>query len=177
MIYSQLIASIFLVLFTVVASIDGMYFHLYKYRLFEKKDSIREHNLHTLNAFFFPFTVLLLFVLNASGFLLWISIILTLITLILEFMDVFEEKKSRKHLGGLTSLEYSMHFGMSGIRSAYTVLVLAQKPFLAWSLWSPWIIRDVHYPFSLRIIGMSVAILGVPVFLLHYYLGSYFEKS
>ena len=172
----QFIAAIFLILFTFVATIDGIYFHLYKYRLFARKESIKEHHLHTLNAFLFPITVVLLFVINSAGFLLWILVLLTAVTLIVEFLDVFEENASRKSLGGLTSLEYSMHFAMSGIRATYTTLILAQKPYWAWSLWSSWFIVNGHEPLYLKVIGLSVAFLGVPVFILHYYLGRNYER-
>ena len=171
----QIIACLLLILFTIVASIDGLYFHLYKYRLFERKESIKEHHLHTANAFLFPITILLLFVYDVAGFLLWLSVVITILTLIIEFYDVFEEKKSRADLGGLTSLEYSMHFGMSGIRAAYTAIVLTQKPLIAWSLGSPFLIHETHYPLFVRVIGACVAGLALPIFILHYYLGRHFE--
>ena len=176
MIDSQWICAFFLLLFTVVATVDGLYFHLYKYRLFARKESLREHHLHTWNAFLFPMTVVLLFVINASGVLLWVSLLLTLLTLFIEFLDVFEEKSSRKSLGGLTSLEYSMHFAMSGIRATYTTLIFAQKPLQAWSLWGPWH-GEMPVGFSfLRVMGACVAFLGIFVFILHYYLGRNCER-
>ena len=176
MLSSQFIAAIFLILFTCVASVDGIYFHLYKYRLFARKESLKEHYYHTINSFLFPITVVLLFVINSAGFLLWLSVLLTIVTLVVEFLDVFEEKSSRKNLGGLTSLEYSMHFAMSGIRATYTTLILAHKPFLAWSLWGSWFLVTAYEALFLKIIGLSVAILGVPVFILHYYLGRNCER-
>ena len=172
----QIFACIFLIIFTLVASIDGFYFHLYKYKLYTRKESIYEHFLHTLNSFFFPFTIVLLFIFNVSGILLWLSIILTLITLVIEFVDVFEEKKSRENIGGLSSLEYAMHFSMSGLRATYTTIILAGKPLAAWTL-SKGNLSLVHYPLPLAIIGTSVAVLGVPVFILHYYLWRNFEKN
>lgn len=167
----QYVATFFLVFFTLVATIDGLYFHLYKYRLFERPECLREHHLHTINAFLFPWTVLLLFVFNSAGILLWSAIALTLFTLLIEFIDVFEERKSRRLMGGLTSLEYSMHFAMSGLRATYTSIVLAQKPLAAWSLGAPMLLPSQHYPEFLRILATSVFILGLPVFVLHFYLG------
>ncbi len=175
--YAQSFATIFLILFTLVATIDGIYFHLYKYRLFARKESLKEHHLHTINSALFPITIVLLFVINSSGFLLWLSVLLTIVTLVIEFLDVFEENSSRKSLGGLTSLEYSMHFAMSGIRATYTTLILADKPFWAWSLSSPWFLESPHEALFIRIIGLCVTVLGVPVFILHYYLGRNHEKK
>lgn len=177
MFYSQLIACIFLLLFTIVATVDGIYFHLYKYRLFARKESIKEHYLHTINSFLFPITVFLLFVINSAGFMLWFVLFLTIATLIIEFIDVFEEKSSRENLGGLTSLEYSMHFAMSGIRATYTTIILAQKPFLAWSLQNSWIAVYQENLLFTRIIGLCVAFLGIPIFILHYYLGKKYERQ
>jgi hypothetical protein len=175
--YLTISALIFLIIFTLVASIDGIYFHLFKYKLYSRPESIKEHHLHTLNSFLFPFTIVFLFIFNTGGLLLWLAVILTILTLIVEFVDVFEEKKSRMKLGGLTSLEYSMHFGMSGIRATYTTLVFAGKPLFAWSLSAPLLIplKVIPYPFS--IITLSVAILGIPIFIIHYYLGRKFEKK
>ena len=175
--YLTIFALIFLIIFTLVASIDGIYFHLFKYKLYSRPESIKEHHLHTLNSFLFPLTIVFLFIFNKGGLLLWLAVILTILTLIVEFIDVFEEKKSRMKLGGLTSLEYSMHFGMSGIRATYTTLVFAGKPLFAWSLSAPLLIplKVIPYPFS--IITLSVAILGVPIFIIHYYLGRKFEKK
>jgi hypothetical protein len=177
MLYSHLIAVILLVLFTFVATVDGLYFHLYKYRLFKRKESIVEHHLHTLNSFLFPFTVFFLFVINCAGYLLWICVFLSAITLLIEFLDVFEEKSSRKRLGGLTSLEYSMHFSMSAIRASYTTLILSWKPFSAWSLKSPLVLQALQESLLLKTIGICVAILGIPVFILHWYLGRGCEKQ
>ena len=173
---SQFIAALFLLVFTFVATIDGIYFHLYKYRLYSRKESIKEHHLHTINAFLFPITVLLLFVINSAGFMLWVSILLVVLTIIIELLDVFEEKSSRNDLGGLTSLEYSMHFAMSGIRATYTTLILANKPTWMWSLMSPWTLPMPQELAFLRVIGLCIAFIGVPVFFLHYYLGRNFEK-
>jgi hypothetical protein len=173
---SQIIACIFLILFTFVATVDGLYFHLYKYKLYARKDSIKEHHLHTLNALFFPVTVVLLFVINSSGPLLWILLFFIIATLVVEFLDVFEERASRESLGGLTSLEYSMHFAMSGIRTAFSSLILVHKPAWMWSLRSPWILEMPQGALFLKIVGLSVAVLGIPVFILHYYLGRSCEK-
>jgi len=166
----EICAVIFLLIFTLVATVDGLYFHLYKYRLYAHKESIYEHHLHTINSFLFPFTVLLLFVVNSSGWLLWLAIFLTVLTLIVEFLDVFEERRSRKKFGGLTSLEYSMHFAMSGLRATYTTLILASKPFAAWSLYSS-LVLYMPYAIWMKVIGISIMTLGFPIFFIHYFLG------
>lgn len=171
----EIVSVLFLCLFSLIAAIDGLYFHIYKYKLYSKKDSIFEHQLHTINAFLFPLSVLFLFVFNSAGLFLWIAIALTLLTLVVEFWDVFEERKSREHFGGLTSMEYAMHFGMSGLRATYTTLILAAKPAVAWT-WSQYLLPQ-HYPIVIQVIGISIITLGIIIFMLHYYLGRLCEKS
>ncbi|WP_186644778.1 hypothetical protein [Fluviispira vulneris] len=164
----EIASCIFLVIFTLIATIDGLYFHIFKYRLYERKESQKEHLLHSFNSLFFPFTTFLLFAENFSGVLLWLALILTLITLFIEFWDVFEERKSRSSLGGLTSLEYSMHFAMAGMRAVFTSLILANKPWFAWSLSGP--IMLYNYADYTRYIGYSITLAGIPIFILHFFL-------
>ena len=157
-----------------IATFDGIYFHLYKYRLYAKKESKKEHLLHTANCFLFPFTILFIFLDKFNGIFFWIGIFLTLLTLIIEFLDVFEENKSRKKIGGLTSLEYSMHFAMSGLRATYTTLILVSKPSHFWFT------SSYNYQYRIDIIDYfiyPVAFIGVMVFLLHFILIFYKNES
>lgn len=171
----ELFSTFFLCLFSLIAAIDGLYFHIYKYKLYSKKKSIFEHQLHTINSFLFPVSILFLFVFNSAGLFLWIAVALTLLTLVVEFWDVFEERRSRESFGGLTSMEYAMHFGMSGLRATYTALILAAKPREAWS-WSQYLLPH-GYPIVIHVIGISIVTLGIIIFMLHYYLGRLCEKS
>jgi hypothetical protein len=161
------LALLLLLAFTTIASVDGFYFHLWKYRLWARPDSRREHRLHTWNALLFPLTLVPLFLAEARGAWLWAGLLLNVVTLVVESLDVFEERGSRASLGGLTSTEYWMHFLMSGLRWGYVVAVLAAIPAEAWR--GPavlaWRLPDAGDATSL--IGWSVVLLGIPVALLH----------
>lgn len=60
-------ATIFLALFALVAAVDGLYFHLWKYRLYARPESVYEHKLHTVRAFLFIPIVFFLFYQNFGG--------------------------------------------------------------------------------------------------------------
>ena len=75
---SLLCAVLCLVLSTTIAGVDGLYFHLYRYRLYARPASRYEHKLHTINAVLFVPQVVLLFCLQVSGLWLWLSLSLRL---------------------------------------------------------------------------------------------------
>lgn len=136
--------SVFLVLFLLVATIDGLYFHLWKYRLFARTESLYEHKLHTIRAFLFIPIVFFLFYADFGGITLWAGIAFILLDLIVEMLDVFTENDSRTSLGGLTSLEYAAHVAATTFRVAAISFILAAKPASAWSLSSPLIIGEYN---------------------------------
>jgi hypothetical protein len=167
------VASVALLLvFTTIASVDGFYFHLYKYRLWERPECRREHWLHTLNACLFPLTLAPLFLARTAGAWLWLALALNVATLVVESVDVFEERGSRSRMGGLTSTEYWMHFMMSGLRWGYVTLAFAAVPASAWLAPASWAWR---LPASaLDLLGAApwgVTILGLPVAAFHVALG------
>ena len=166
----KLLSCLFLLLFLIVASIDGLYFHLYKYKLYARKDSRKEHLLHTLNSILFPWSIYFLFLDEFKGIYLWFGVFLTLISLIIEYMDVFEENKSRKTIGGLTSLEYSMHFGMSALRSIYTTLILVSKPKEDWFITGGNIIQNTSSDLYMKYFLYPVILMGLFVAGLHFVL-------
>lgn len=47
-----IISSILLICYSLLAVFDGVFLHLYKYRLYQHKESKFEHFTHTLRAFF-----------------------------------------------------------------------------------------------------------------------------
>ena len=167
-----LFATLLLLAFTTIASVDGFYFHLYKYRLWERPESRREHWLHTWNACLFPLTLAPMFLAAATGAYLWAGLLLNVATLVIESFDVFEERGSRASLGGLTSTEYWMHFLMSGLRWGYAVLIFAAVPAEAWFASAGWSWRLPSSAMDLMtILPWGVALLGLPVALIHVALG------
>ena len=127
-------ALVCLEVFALVAIIDGIYFHLMKYRLFAHRDSRYEHVLHTIHALFFPFLVVLLFLRELAGAALWATVALVAADFVVEMLDVVCERESRAALGGLSSPEYAVHvLAITSRVSAFT-LALAARPAAAWSL-------------------------------------------
>jgi len=166
------VAIVLLLAFTTVAAIDGFYFHLWKYRLWERPETQREHALHTLNACLFPFTIVPLSLADCGGAWLWAGVALNAALVVVESVDVLEERGSRALLGGLSSVEYWMHFLMSGLRWGYMVAALSLVPAERWTGPASWTWRLPSGPSD--ILGAAVwgvTLMGVPVALVHLYLG------
>ncbi|MES2856001.1 MAG: hypothetical protein V4692_09060 [Bdellovibrionota bacterium] len=148
--------AILLILFCSLGVFDGLYFHIYKYRLHEHPSSRREHQIHTLRAFVFVPLSILLFVVPSGGYLLYGAIALVLLDLALELTDILEERVSRKPLGGISSEESAIHVFASSFKFAAVVLVLVTKDSQAFSLDSPLVHGEVSFS-VLPIIGALFA--------------------
>lgn len=135
-------ATVFLGLFAIIAAVDGFYFHLWKYRLYARAESLYEHQLHTIRAFLFVPIVFFLFYKNFGGLALWLGVFFIFLDLIVEIMDVLDENQSRAALGGLSPVEYLIHILATMLRTAFIVLALAAKPLSAWNLSSPVILEE-----------------------------------
>src|SRR6185369_8512911 len=70
-----------------LGAVDGLYFHLWKYRLYSRPETRYEHKLHTLRAFLFIPIVWLLFGKNYGGLLLWAGVLATVADLLIELLD------------------------------------------------------------------------------------------
>lgn len=165
------VASALIIGYTVLAIIDGLYLHLWKYRLHTGKESIYEHKLHTLRAVLFPVVLYLLFAKNFGGILLWIGMLFGVTDLVIGAKDIFEEKHSRKELGGLSSFEYFIHVCANSIHVTYLTLIVIAKPVSAWSFSSPALLTG-PYPsmmWSVFVLMLPGAVIGavVHVWLLH----------
>lgn len=159
-------ATMLLGIFTSIATVDGFYFHIYRYRLYARPECAREHELHTLNAVLFPFTLAPLFLASVTGGWLWLTAVVLGGTLFIECLDVLTEGDSRAALGGLTPVEYLMHFLMSGLRWASLTLAFAALPAGAWSSSASWrwhALLDSPFAF----IAWCIAVVSLPVALVH----------
>ncbi len=159
------VSAICLNLAILLGSVDGVYFHLWKYRLFKWKESRPEHMLHTARAFLFIPIAWLLFGKNYGGWLLWIGVAFASADAIVELIDILIERRSRASLGGLSTAEYAIHVNATGLRFASLALIFVAKPVEAWSLSSPTLL-DPAYPSWLTwlmlntIPGSSIAALA-----------------
>lgn len=117
---------ILMVLFVLLGMYDGIYLHIFKYRLYENPDSKFEHLTHTVRAVLFPFILFFLYMQEtASGFYIGISFVaLDLVTL---GVDAYEEKDSRSFMGGLPRWEYIIHLFVNGFHFAAIAVFLVLK--------------------------------------------------
>jgi hypothetical protein len=123
-----------LVVFSFLSIFDGIYFHLWKFRLQEKEDSKFEHLTHTARAILFIPALVLIYSIGISGLLAWIALFVLGLDLVVEVFDVLNEKKSRAAIGGLPSEEYLLHIILTTLRVAALTLAFASIPAEAWSL-------------------------------------------
>ena len=137
-------ATVFLVLFGAVGAYDGLYLHLWKYRLHAREESRYEHKLHTVVAILFLPVVWLLFSNNFGGLALWTGVFFVALSFVVEMMDVLAENDSRATLGGLAREEYAAHVVAITTRSAAIALALAAKPAAAWQLSAPLVLADPY---------------------------------
>jgi hypothetical protein len=160
------IAAILQAAFTFFAAGDALYFHFWKHRLHKHRSSEKEHWLHTANAMLFPLTVYFLFCGNFTGALLWLGIAATLITFVIEFLDVAHEKVSRIPFGGVSAVEGVLHFGMGVLRAMAFGFLLASKPLESFS-WNAPLVSPAAYPSWVVTMGALMFAASVPMALWH----------
>jgi hypothetical protein len=137
-------ATVFLMIFGMVAAYDGLYLHLWKYRLYARPESRREHKLHTAQGILFIPVIFFLFYQDFGGWALWAGALFLALEQIVEIMDVLDENQSRAGLGGLSSTEYAAHVIAITARTVAVALALAAKPLSAWSLDAPLVSGPGH---------------------------------
>lgn len=120
------LATLFLLLFMVLATYDGFYLHIFKYRLFDRHESLFEHKTHTARAILFPLIVWFLFI-DGSLISFTIGVFLVIADLIVLAIDAYSEKDSRRFMGGLPRWEYIIHLFANAFHFSAIALVLALK--------------------------------------------------
>lgn len=130
------ISSGILFLFLILSLVDGIYFHLWKFRLQERDDSKFEHLTHTMRALLFIPTLILFYLFGATGLILWLGVAVLAADFIFEVLDILNERKSRATLGGLSSAEYLVHILLTTLRIAAFTLMFVALPLEAWHLQS-----------------------------------------
>lgn len=128
---------VFLNLFMIVGAVDLFYFHMWKYKLHTRPESIYEHKLHGVFALIMVPLAYFLYYQNSGGWALWAGVFFVVAALTVEMLDVFSEGDSRASVGGLTTGEYSLHVAATILKVASFAFIFATKPVAAWSLESP----------------------------------------
>ena len=120
------LSAIFLVLFMLLATYDGLYLHLWKYELFKREESRFEHKTHTIRAILFPLIVWLLFI-NTDDFSFYLGMTFVIIDLITLAIDAYSEKESRQFMNGLPKWEYIIHLFSNGFHFSAIALFLGTR--------------------------------------------------
>jgi len=119
------LATLSLILFMVLATYDGFYLHIWKYRLFDRAESKFEHKTHTVRAILFPLIVWLLCIEETSFWAFATGLALVIIDIVVLGIDAYHEKESRSFMGGLPTWEYIVHLFANAFHFSAIILVLA----------------------------------------------------
>jgi hypothetical protein len=133
-------SAVALAVFLALAAIDGVYLHIWRYRLHTRAASRREHRLHTLTAVLFAATLPALFLWETGGLLLWSGVALVAADLTVSVFDMLSERESRADLGGLSTAEYVLHMAIMSARGVALALTLGARPAAAWMPDAPWVL-------------------------------------
>ncbi len=117
----------FLVLFMLLATYDGFYLHIWKYELFNKKESAFEHKTHTIRAILFPLIIWFLFIDTENSLSFYFGLSLVLLDLITLGLDAYSEEDSRKFMNGLPKWEYIIHLFTNSFHFAAIVIIIITR--------------------------------------------------
>jgi hypothetical protein len=120
------ISMILLILFALLGLYDGLYLHIFKYRLYEHAESRTEHIIHTIRGILFP-AILYFFYLKGDCISFTIGMMLVAFDLVTLGIDAYLEGDSRKFMGGLPRWEYIIHLFVNGFHFAAISVFLATK--------------------------------------------------
>jgi hypothetical protein len=167
---------VLLLAFAALAPIDGLYLHLWRYRLHSRAESRREHGLHTARAVLFPTILVLLYAGSSSGWPLLLGTALALIDVAVQAADMWMEPGSRARLGGLSPFESMLHGVLTTLASASLALMLGSKPKGAFSLEAPATLGASHGPFADQVVELllpgAALIAGLHLYLLVHPVGA-----
>jgi len=126
------ISAILLIGFSVLSLVDGLYFHLYKFRLHARPETRREHWAHTGRALLFIPTLLLVLAGTTSGWLLWLGVAAVMADVGVSIADVILERTARDFQDGLPAYEQKLHVVLSVLHVGAIAASLAARPAAAW---------------------------------------------
>ncbi|MGH7963092.1 MAG: hypothetical protein ACRERD_14890 [Candidatus Binatia bacterium] len=152
-----------------IGAVDGIYNHLYRYRLYAHASSLTEHLSHTLLGLGLTLTTaMLVFVeMGSLGFAFFLGI--QALMLLNTLWDVSIEPKSRAPLGGFPPQEYFLHTVIFLVHGAFVWAVIANAdqlvhgPGFGTLRWPP-------LPAFMLSNAVAFVIVGVGMLILHVYL-------
>ena len=96
-----------------VGAYDVLYYHIYKLRLYQHHDALWENLTHLVRALLFAVMLLTVLHVRASGWWWFLYPTLLGFELINTMSDVILEPRSRRNIGGLPPVEYTLHIFLS----------------------------------------------------------------
>jgi hypothetical protein len=149
-----------------IGTFDVLYYHFYRFRLYERPECFQEHLLHTANVLVTPMIVAGLYIGVTGGHALWLGTGFAVTQLIVLLWDVVVEPDSRARLGGLPAPEYVIHIVVCMMHAASLALVLASRPSGAWSGSAPMWLEPIRW--DARDCAMvALCVIAVPLGILH----------
>jgi hypothetical protein len=136
-----------------IGAADGLYFHLWKFRLYARPASQLEHVTHTIRACLLGPMLWFAFV-SAN---LWALIALVALDSAVVLGDVSMENESRRALGGIPTAEYLVHVMATALHSAAVALAIG--------FW--WKFGAAEVPVLVRDGALLLIATTVPVAVLH----------
>ena len=154
-------AVVTLLSFSVIGSLDALWYHLVRERLYARKDSIYEHRLHTARMALMAPIAIVLYAMPSSGALLWLGVAFLVVDQVVEVLDVREERRSRRSSGGLSRGESAVHLVATALRVASVVAILASRPLASWDPRGSFFDVGVNRPTWMMLALVGVALTSV----------------
>jgi hypothetical protein len=107
-----------------VGSYDVLYYHIWKLRLYRQRDAVWENVTHAIRALLFAAMMFTVLHLHCSGWWWLLYPVLLSFELINTMTDTVLEPFSRKNMGGLPPVEYSLHVFLSIVTGAALASVI-----------------------------------------------------
>ncbi len=146
-----------------VGGFDVLYYHMYRGRLWQRPEALRENVTHAIRALLFATFFFVLMFVEARGAWWWLFPALCAVELVNTMADTFLEKSSRAPQGGLENGEYMLHVFLSVMIGA----VMACMMFESWS-WQTMptelIIRAREIPAPMFMGGLISIAIGLGFF-------------
>ena len=117
-----------------LGAIDGLYFHLQRFRLFAHADSRFEHALHTGRALLIVPALVLLYLVEPTGALLYAALGVVVADQVLMVLDLLVERRSRARWGGIPHAEYMVHIAANSLHAVGLALAFASRSASSWSM-------------------------------------------
>ncbi len=112
---------ILLLVMATIGSIDGSYYHTYKFELFRQPSARLETVTHVFRAYSLAIAAWVLVHYIPQGVWYWALVALFALDFLDDVVDVLIEPKSRAPLGGLPPFEYLIHMLVMGLSGAIWV--------------------------------------------------------